>query len=363
MVSQKDIAQALGITQAAVSMALRGDRTISNEMKRKVCDTAVAMGYQLNEHVSALMSNIRTGKKLNDKGVIGLLIAAQTQEDWYTVKTFQRFHQGVLRRGSELGFHIESFFLLDPGMRAARIDQILYARGIDGIILAPPGRGKDLPDLQWERYASVVASIGWEGHSLNRVYCDQFQNYVTAFNTLLQLGYKRIGTSLEHSFVQGPQRRTKWHTGYLECQHNIPEEDRIPVFTYNSLPLRTGLPKTEVKSLHARFSRWVSKWKPEVLITLLGGEKKFLDAMKLKIPQDIGLVCLAQPSDSDHTRIDEKMDVLGVTALELVAAQIVRNEFGPPAHPKVTMIAGQWKDGSTVQNRNRTTTVSARCPG
>jgi len=351
MISQKEIAQVLGITQAAVSMALRGDRTISPEMRQKVCDTAAAMGYQLNEHVSALMSNIRTGKKLNDKGAIGLLIAAQTQKDWYAVKTFQRFHQGVLRRGSELGFHIESFFLLDPGMRVARIDQILYARGIDGIILAPPGRGKDLPDFQWERYASVVASIGWDVHTLNRVFCDQFQNYVTAFDTLLQLGYKRIGTAFDHSFVLGSQRRTKWHTGYLECQHNIPEEDRIPVFTYNSMPLQTGLPKTGVKALHTEFRKWFSKWKPEVLITLLGGEKKFLDAMKLNIPQDIGLVCLTEQSGSDYTRIDEKMDVLGATALELVAAQIAHNEFGPPTHPKVTMIEGRWEDGSTVRTK------------
>ena len=346
----------MGITQAAVSMALRGDRAISAEMRQKVCDTAAAMGYQLNEHVSALMSNIRTRKKLNDKGVIGLLIEACTQEDWYAVKTFQRFHQGVLHRGTELGFQIESFFLLEPSMRAARIDQILYARGIDGIVLAPPGLGKNLPDLHWERYAAVVASIGWEGHALNRVYCDQFQNYITAFDTLLQLGYTRIGTAFDHSFVLGSQRRTKWHTGYLGCQHNTPEKDRIPVFTYNSLPLQKGLPKTGVKALHTEFSKWFSNWQPEVIITLLGGEKKFLDAMKLKVPQDVGLVCLAQQSDSDYTRIDEKMDVLGATALELVAAQIAHNEFGFPTDPKTTLIEGRWVPGSTVQNKNEMTT-------
>lgn len=352
MVSQKEIANALGITQAAVSRALRGDRGISTELRQKVRDTAESMGYHLNEHVSALMSNIRTRKKLTDKGGIGLLIEARNQKDWYAVETFRRFHQGVLQRGEELGFNIESFFLLEPNMRDARIDQILQARGIDGIILAPPGLGKKPPDLQWERYATVVASKGWDTHDQNRVSCYQLQNYITAFNKLLQLGYTRIGTALDNSFVQKFQNRAKWHTGYLECQHNLLKKDRIPVFTYDALPRQMAAYEKESQTLYAGFCKWFSKWQPEVIITLLGAEIKWLNKMGQDVPQDVGLVCLAQQSSSDTARIDEKPEALGAAALELVAGQIARNEFGFPPDPKTTLIEGCWVPGSTVLKKN-----------
>jgi LacI family transcriptional regulator len=349
MISQKEIARTLGITQAAVSRALRGDRRISPEMRQKVRDTAERMGYQLNDHVSALMSNIRTRKKLNDKGTIGLLINARSQEAWHKADFFRGFHQGLLQRGVDLGFHIEPFFLLAPNMRDSRIDQILQARGIDGIILAPPGDGKNVPELQWERYATVSASVGWAENVFNRVYCDQFQSYITAFNELQRRGYRRIGTVLSSSFVQGSRQKTRWYTGYLDCQNDLLETDRIPIHVCNRLGRSSEQGR---RVLYAEFRKWFLQWRPEVILTLLGDEKQWLTSMKLRVPQDVGIACLARPPDDRLAGIDQKSELLGATALELVAAQIARNEFGLPPYPKVMMISGQWRDGSTVRNTN-----------
>jgi len=359
MPCQKKIALALGISQSAVSKALRGHRSISTDMRKKIHATAEHMGYHLNGHVSNLMSNIRTGKKLTDKGELGLLINAPSSEIWLEVETFRIFHAGVLQRGRELGFHIEPFFLQNPAMRISRIDQILQTRSIDGIILAPPGRDSNLPDLRWEHYAAINASVGWEENNFNQLCCNQFQNYMTAFNELLSLGYKRIGTVLGSVFIQGTRQKTRWHMGYLVCQNDIPKKNRIPVLACKNPPVQAGFDETEDKILYAEFRKWVLQWRPDVILTLVGYEKRWLEAMGLKIPQDIGVACLAQHADNRFAGIDEKPEILGATAVELVAAQIARNEFGLPAYPKMTLIAGQWKDGSTVQNRNRTTTVSA----
>lgn len=351
MPNQKDIAKALGITQAAVSMALRGDRSISAEMRKKVRNTAKSMGYHPNAYLTVLMSQIRTGRKLSDQGVIGLLIEARSQEDWYGVEAYRIFHQGVIQRGLELGFRVENFFLKKPEMSAAKTDQILYTRGIKGIILAPPYHGNRSLTLHWERYAAIGVGFGWEEQELNRVVYDTLQNYILAFNKLRQLGYKRIGTLLDDTFIHGTRHGIKSYTGYLECQNSIPEEDRIPIFAVNNPPRGAKFSEAADRVAAAGFSKWFLKWNPDAVLTMTGREKKWLDAMKLRVPKDVGLACLAQPSDTSYARIDEKGEVVGATALELVAAQIARNEFGPPAHQKVMMIEGRWINGTTLQNR------------
>ena len=352
MPNQREIAALLGITQASVSMALRGDRKISTEMRRRVRETAERLGYHSNAYVNVLMSHIRSGKKLNDKGVIALLVDTRSQKDWYGVESYRVFHQGVIRRGVELGFHVESFFLREPNMSISKMERILHTRGIQGMILAPPYRGNRTLNLRWDRYAAVGVGFGWERQELDRVVYDNLQNFITAFHELQRLGYRRIGTVLGKAFTEGDRCGTKWYTGYLECQDQVPRECRIPVFAGDNLPRESRIP--EFAGAHGNsdvhiFRKWLKKWQPDVLLTLTGKEREWLNTMGLRIPEDIGLACLSQPTATNYAGVDEKGDEVGAAALELVAAKIARNEYGPPFHPKVTMIEGRWVDGATVQ--------------
>jgi LacI family transcriptional regulator len=341
MSTQKDIAAALGLTQATVSMALRGDRRISEEVRQKVCEEAERSGYRPNAYVSALMTQIRAGEKPSSRGVIGLLIEAESKKQWYEIESYRIFHQGVLQRGKELGFRIENFFLQQPGMTAVRIDQILHSRGITGIILAPPYHGNRTLNMDWSRYAAVGVGFGWEQQELNRVTYDSQQNYIAAFNELREHGYKRIGTVLGKNFAVGSRHGIKWYTGYLECQSALPENEQIPILVRDTLPPGAKTTESVDRAMAEHFRTWIDQWNPDALLTMVGSERKWLELFKLQIP----LACLERPSKSREAGMDGKSEIVGATALELVAAQINRNEFGPPAHPKVTMIEGRWVDG------------------
>lgn len=351
MPNQKDIAKALGTTQATVSRALRGDRTISEAMRRRVNKTASKIGYHHNTYLTVLMSNMRKRKSLNELGVIGLLIEAPTQTEWYKNQAYRIFHQGVLQRGWELGFKIENFFLMNSRTGSDRINNILTARGINGIILAPPYHGNRTINLQWEYYAAIGVGFGWEKQELNRVVYDQLHNYVLAFNTLRDRGYRRIGTVLGETFVHGNRHGSKWFSGYADCQCTIPENERIPIFEKESPPASEITPENIEKTNRFRFRKWYSQWEPDALLTMVGHEKQWLDMLKLRVPQDIGLACIGYAAIPDCAHIDANGRIVGSTALEQVTAQIIRNEFGPPEIPKTTMIEGRWVDGPTVCNQ------------
>jgi DNA-binding LacI/PurR family transcriptional regulator len=335
MSNQRDIAQVLGINQATVSLALRGDLSISAPMRERVRETAERLGYRQNAYVAMLMSRIRSGRKLSEQGVIALIVDARSEQEWYRIRSYRVYHQGLIRRAAELGFHIESFFLRAPGVNARTLDRILRARGIRGIILAPPNRGNRALALDWDRYSCVGCGHAREPRLFDRVANDHAQNVIIAFKELSAMGYRRIGLSLPGETSRVPE--LKWMSGYLESQNRLPKKQRIPLFTGDS-------PHPTL----AEFRAWYRQWRPDVLLCLTGHERQWLDAMRLQIPRDIGLAYLVRQPGATVAGIDEKNEVIGASAVEWVASHIVRNEYGVPVHPKLILIEGVWMHGATV---------------
>jgi LacI family transcriptional regulator len=335
MPNQRDLARVLGVNQATISLALRGDPSISESMRRRVRDSAARLGYRQNAYVAMLMSRIRSGRKLSEQGVIALIVDARSVEDWYRVRPYRTYHQGLISRATELGFHIEPFFLRATGVNGRSLDRILKARGIRGIILAPPYRTNRAVALDWDHYTCVGCGHARGPRLFDRVANDHAQNVNIAFRELLAMGHRRIGMSLLGETALIPE--LKWMSGYLESQERLPKRQRIPLFTGASSPPTL-----------AEFRTWYLKWRPDVLLSLTGFERQWLNALRLQVPRDIGLACLSRPAGASMAGVDEKNEVIGASSVEWVASRIVRNEYGVPIHPKLILIEGVWMHGETV---------------
>jgi len=338
MPNQRDIAREMGISQVAVSLALRGDASISEALRRRVRAVAKRMGYRANPYVSAWMAQVRSGRKAREQGVIALVVDVFGEKEWLRHPSYQVYHRGVERRCAELGFRLESFFLSEPGMSAAQVDRILYARGIRAVVLAPPYLGNRKLAMTWKRYACVGTGYAWEQQQFDRVAHDHDQNVVLAFQKLSGLGYARIGMSIPSFYANG--RGTRWLDGFLLCQHRLPRERRIPLFV-----------GSEEENSFPAFRRWRDRWRPDVLLTLYGHERKWLDALKLRIPRDIGLACVIRPPGSRVAGIDDRFDHIGAATVELVASKIAFNQYGIPSDPRLILIEGRWVNGPSVRRK------------
>lgn len=336
MPNQRDLAAALHLNQATISLALRGDPSIPAKTRALVLKTARSMGYHPNSYISSLMAHVRAGRPLQDKGCIGLLVDDASPRTWLEQGAYRKYYEGITRRAEHLGFHTECFFLQAPQMSPARIDRILHARGINGLIITAPWLMTPQPlTMHWERYAAITTGYSWKAPNVDRVANDQYKNTLLAYEQLFQRGYRRIGFCLPPRHAEATLSR--WLGGYAQCEQQFQGGPQIP--TFFGTPADTAV---------AVFRDWLRRWKPEAIITLIGHEMDWFRELKLRIPEQIAMACVVRPIHSEYSGVEESNETIGEITVDLVSSQIFRNEFGLPAKPKLVLVEGHWVEGRTV---------------
>ncbi len=220
-----------------------------------------------------------------------------------------------------------------------KLDRILHTRGIQGVILAPPWNKSGIGQMHWDRYACIATGWNTEQQDFDTVANDYSCNMIIAQEELARLGYSRVGV------IMNPRthldRAIRWLPGILECREYLPRNRRIPVF------VRDHLKGEKMEG----FTRWLRRWKPDVLLTADFHIPRWLEVLHVDVPKDLGLAALGILPDARWSGIKEDHETLGVRVVEQVAAKVERNEFGLPTHPCVTLIHGKWIPGKTLRRQ------------
>src|ERR1044071_1034530 len=160
-VTMKTIAAQAGVTQATVSMSLANNPRISAATRERIQAIAKRLGYHPNPYVSTLMRIRRQGKPLKDKPVLALVCAQRTADGWRTHAslTIRQMREGAFERATFRGYRAQEFWLHRDGMSNERFSEMLYARGIRGLLLSPLAEGDPTPALHWDYFAAVSLSV------------------------------------------------------------------------------------------------------------------------------------------------------------------------------------------------------------
>lgn len=180
MATINDIALRLGVSKSTVSKALNNATDISDEMRKKILETASEMGYinkrlhKKEQKICILIANMdyETPNQFGHDIVLGFKQMAepegQTVDIVPVTKEFQRvtpYGVYMMEHGYQASF-VLGFSLLDPWIqefRNTRIPTVLYDNYV-----------KDNPS---------VASIG----------CDSQEGFELAVRHLVKLGHSKIG--------------------------------------------------------------------------------------------------------------------------------------------------------------------------
>jgi hypothetical protein len=80
-----------------------------------------------------------------------------------------------------------------------------------------------------------------------------------------------------------------------------------------------------------------------------------VDDHRAQIPDTHGVCCLDTSVNSVPTAgLDLRPELIGARGVELLIAQLHRNEYGPPEVPSNTTIVAAWKEGPTLRRQKTT---------
>ena len=335
----RSLARELGLSHTTVSDALRGKGRVDPATVQRVQAAARAAGYKRNPLAAAVMSELRRSRGATFRGVLAAVDVVEPQRrDPHGV-----FHQELLAGGRdravELGFKLEQFVADRRDMTVARLDSILQSRGIHGVLVLPSWYAPDWSELDWSRYAAVYTDYVIERPALHCISCNHYRSTLAVLTRLRERGYRRPGLYLE----RGRDERTQWRfsAAFRSFQEEEAGDGQVPILMTD---------KAEKERQREEFLAWFKAHKPDVVLGHFTETIDWMEAAGARVPATHGFVSLnLLYKTRPCAGLDQQPRELGARAVELLIAQLQRNERGVPAWPTNTTIPARWVEGPTVR--------------
>jgi DNA-binding LacI/PurR family transcriptional regulator len=337
-----DVAAVAKVHVSTVSLCLRNSPLIPEATRRRIRAAATKLGYRPDPLVSALMRRRRTGHNAQNHAVIAFVTAFSSREGWRkTSPLFVEYFKGARRRAEEIGYRLEEFWLPPEDMSPQRFSDVLFHRGIHGLLLAPLQNPTRPFSLAWEHFSVVALGLTHSSQSLHCVSHDHYHAMLTAMDRCHALGYRRIGlaaSKLAHSKVEG-----MWLAAYLMKCRELGLKDPPP-------PLVAESWKEEL------VQSWYQRHRPDVIISTNPQDLSvWLERWGLHPPNDLGLVNLSGTRMGEPvSSILQSSEAIGAHAIDLLVSGIEHNERGASALPGILLVPGKWNEGHTLCPRSET---------
>jgi len=334
-----DLASEAGVSRATVSRALKDNPVISKAVRERIQKLAEAMGYRPDPEAARLMSYLKSNSQGRFESVIGLLNAYGSEEclkkDNYTAKLIA----GAVERAEKLGYSIDLLNLGETGMSPRRIDQIIAARGIRGVLIPPEPTPLFETKLDWSQIASVATTTTAQPLNLHRVLPHNFENIRLLLDRIIEKGHRRVGLITWDDLEKRQMSAAGSIYGlYAHIEKRI---EPLDVHHWNWKE-----PESEKQS---RIKAWIEQNQPEVI---LGFGSYCIDtiaeATGMQVPADLSFVSYGD-SEPHLSRIGQDARKIGAAAIDLLSAQIQRGDTGLPETPKTTLIEGHFVEGNTLK--------------
>jgi len=333
-VTLREIALAANVHVTTVSLALRNHPRIPKTTRERIKALAEKMNYRPDSALASLMVYRQSVKPVHEGSPIVYLTGGNTRDQWKQERSLVEIYNGVRSRAEARGYRIEEFWINEPGITLERWNQLLVARGIDAILIAPWIRGRGHLRLEWSRFHCVKI-----GHSLvypaaHTVDNNQYQCMQLAMRRLRGKGYRRIGYAIQK--MEDERLNHLYKAAYLVEQGRCKPSEIIPPF----------IPPTWSKNL---FVAWFERYRPEVLICPDDDVYQWLKSMNLGIPAEVGCVKLDCATGEPQSGIRQPHGEVGTAAVDLLISLIHSHERGLPPNPHLIQVTGQWVDGKTTR--------------
>jgi LacI family transcriptional regulator len=339
-VSMTDVARRAGVSKNTVSLALRNDPQIPESTRQRVRRIASELGYSANPVVSELMAELRRGSEAAYKHNFALINANQDRHAFRQHPTVPDYVAGCRRRAAQLGYGLDDFWLHDPELSGGRLESILQARGIRGVLVIGMMNENRMPpgfETLWRSFAAVVTGVRTHDPTLSFACVDHHALMIEAMERIRERGIRRPALVIEgviDRLVGG-----RFSAAFEHALKDLRPADRLAPF----------LQVDASRANPALFGDWLARRQPDAILTLHTVVEEWLTAAGLRIPGDIGLVQLeCRRGCEDWAGMEQHNDLTGEAAVDLLASLTTAGKEPLSLSPRGILITPTWKDGRTL---------------
>jgi LacI family transcriptional regulator len=337
----QQVAEVAGVSKSSVSLALRDDPRLALSTRRRVQEIAARLGYRKNPIVASLMSQLRVNQTPQFHANFALINCSGSRT-LFDLPVFGEYRRGIRERADQSGYGVEEFWVEEPGRDLARLRQILVTRNIRGAVLAVPFESRPLlpgGDVFFKEFALTTVGLDCTQPLTTRVTNNHFETARAAVRAVVGLGYERPGIVMHDPLDQLLQRR--YSAGFLSAVHDLTPEHAPAV-----PPLLLAGPDRSL------FVRWLKAEKPDVVLTHMTEVAEWLDVLRVRVPEDVGLLHLDWNARlRDWAGMQQNGALVGAAAAELVIDQMAQNVVGVPTHPRLMLIESDFVPGPSVRSK------------
>lgn len=342
--SIRSLARQLRVSVATVSEALRASPRVKQSTRQRIMRAAEKAGYRPNPLLGAALSAVRRAAHQSYRGTLALVDAAEREGE--KLMLFHReIASGAKARAEQLGFTTELFWLGDYSgtLPQARLQKVLHARGITGVILLPFNQAQDMSGFDFSRFAAVQMDHCLVQPQIHTILPDHYVSMIHALERLTQRGYERIGLAMERR--KDARLKSKWSSGFLAYFRSFTREAGIPALI-------------EPELTRERFLAWFKEYRPDLVVGHQQVMVDWLKSIRVRVPHDVGFFNL---NVTERTAPCAGLDLLpcrlGAAAVDTVVAMLHRQERGVPEFPQTITLEAAWVEGPTVRSADAVTVV------
>lgn len=322
-----------------VSRALRNSPGVATETRNKILAAAESLGYRPDPELARIMLQLQERRRTHNRETIAVIREGETGSDLPSPIYQYVPLEAIRQRAERFGYLVEEFWIGGSGVSAKRMNQILEARGIRGVIVSPQSVEMPVAELDYTQLAAATFGYGLQSPALHRSAGNMTLAMKLALKELHQRGYRRIGLALSQ-WVEARAEDTYTST-LLHYQHSLPEAQRVPPFQFPSNDLLSG---------KADFLTWLGQHRPDVLISFDRWVPTWIKHSGFHVPDDIGLLIHDwTPKMQGLAGINHHREHVAAAAVDLVVTQLIQNETGIPEVPRQILIPPSFEAGASLR--------------
>jgi LacI family transcriptional regulator len=342
-VTLRDLAQRAGVSHVTISRALRNDPSISVTRRAEVKKLAEEMGYRPDPSLSALAAYRFARQEHKIQSGLAWINRYKDPKQWRKYGELKAYWTGAEKAAERFGYHLEEV-LWAPGEPLKRLEKILDARGVRGILLPPHHFPLDWAGFDWNKFSAVRFGMSVRNPDVHAVTTDQVRAMILAMEKIRQHGYERIGLIVPKDFDR--HLGGNYVGGFYAAHELLDLGHLLPPLSTDRM-VYSEQPETARQALE----KWLHKHRPDAVLTTLVEVPSLIQKIGLRIPEDLAVAgnsILDLPLDAG---INQNSEVIGRIAVETLVSQINLNERGQPIAPCRILVESLWQDGKSLPSK------------